>query len=90
MAEHLPTKVQALHRFMSSYTQYHGRNVMPAAGGWGDQSSGWAEAVVFTDGERAWWEGVKERKESGTVSHQEAKAREEARRRAVWGGGGRG
>jgi hypothetical protein len=72
---------------MTTYTQYHGRQVLPAAGGWLDQSAGWAEAVVFVDGERAWWEAQKERREAGGSSHAEAKAKEEARRKALYGRG---
>lgn len=58
---------------MNAYTQYHGRHVLPVAGGWTDQPTCWAQFVGVVDGERAWWEDQERKQQSNREAIEKAK-----------------
>lgn len=41
---------------VEAYVQFEGRNVLPAPGGWSDQSAAFVRGVHMIDGERNVWE----------------------------------
>ncbi len=47
---------------MRAYLQYDSRNVLPASGGWNDQSASFAKCVEVIDAERGWWEQKRQTK----------------------------